>query len=254
MQFAFLPASENPVLTLWPIVIKWRPLFIIFSSFTWKFLTGKNSNVCAVTVIDHYVFSLVSGCFDGSIEHGSLLKETNWPSSMYNHKSSSSTESEYHPEVICELCMNYDACLLFLHSKLICIKWDKFIIMQLCDSGIGLLCLKSKYWWDLSSCLSLGVLFKSSFCLWAADLQFQEAAGCPLCVTLSMLWEFVSLWLWGLYLFSFAFLRFFPFFSLGLVQTSLIRQAYLEIYPFDELKNALSETLIISLKFCLQSQ
>lgn len=161
---------------------------------------------------------------------------------------------KYHPEVICELCMNYDACLLFLHNKLICINWDKFIIMQRCDSGIGLFCLKSKYWWDLSSCLSLGVLFKSSFCLWTADLQSQEATGCPLCVTFFMLWEFVSLWLRGPYLFSFAFLRFFPFLSIGLVQTSLIRQAYLEIYPFDELKNALSETLIISLKFCLQSQ
>lgn len=144
-----------------------------------------------------------------------------------------------YPEVICELCMNYDVCLLFLHNKLVCIKWDKFIIMQLCGSGIGLLCLKSKYWWDPPSCLSLGVLFKGSFCLWTADLQFQEAAGCPLCVTLSMLWEFVSLRLRGPFFLSFAFLRFFPFLSLGLVQTSLIRQAYLEIYPFDELKKCL---------------
>lgn len=43
---------------------------------------------------------------------------------MYHHKSSSNTESKYHPEVICEHCMNYSACLLFLHNKLICIKTD----------------------------------------------------------------------------------------------------------------------------------
>lgn len=172
LQFAFLPTSENPFLSLWPMAIKWRQLFIIFSSFTWKFLTGKNHDLSEVTVIDGYIFSLITGCFDDSTEHGSLLKETNFPSATYNHKSSESTEGEHHPGVISELGMNYDTCLLFLHSKLICIKWDKFIIMQLYGSGTDFLCLKSKYWWDLFFYLSLGVLFKSSFCWWTSAIQF----------------------------------------------------------------------------------
>lgn len=181
---------------------------------------------------------MISGCLGLSIEHGSLLQETGLPSAMHNHKSSESSLGEHHPEFICELCVNYP-CLLFLHNKLICIKWGKFIIMKVDVVGIHLLCLKSKYWW-----LHLSLLFKGSLCLWTSDLQFQEAACSPM-PWIHLLVMAVCFFMASKYLLAFAFLRFFTLFA----SSSLVRQAFPDTFLMN-----LPGTLIIYVKSCHRCQ
>lgn len=166
---------------------------------------------------------------------------------MYNHKSSVSTAGEHHPEVICELCMNYGTCLLFLHNKLRCIKWDKFIIMQLYGLGIGFLCLKLKYCQITPLVWVLEFSSKAPFVCRLQIFNSRRVLSLPYHVAFSMLWEFVSLWLQE----KFSSPLHFSDSSLSCFFI-LHRPHWLGKYThltFDEFKNALWETLIMSLKY-----